>query len=194
MTTAAAESLPRSTDMMAPVGAEAADWQAKVDAARRGRADPDPVRAAQEETVREVKREVAEAGGGEVSADEDEDLIMATQSLPHMCPITKMVLENPVTCQSCSHTYSLAAITAHIRNSSRHGGGAPCPVAGCRSRVTMKTIRPDRRVAAHVERYMRLQSAGGSSSAAAAAAESLDLEDDDDDDDGEEDEEGEDEE
>lgn len=178
-----------------------ADWRARLAEARRERSDPDEVARLQDKAAADVRRRVREAEGGELSEDEGEDLVMATQSLPTMCPLTRELLADPVTSTACSHTYSRAAIMQHIRNTSRRGGGAPCPVAGCRGRITAATIKSDRRVAAHVERHARLQSQGGgdgdgkggasSSSSAAAASATVDLDDDDDDDDGEDDEEDE---
>jgi len=54
----------------------------------------------------------------EMDTQEDEDLVMGQVKKSLYCPITKTLLEDPVTNQQCKHSYSRAAILQHIRKRS----------------------------------------------------------------------------
>lgn len=78
---------------------------------------PDPDRFRDMEQYQEFRKQVWEAtheGGappeeGNVD-DEDEDIVISTQKVSLICPITKKLLEDPVMAPGCEHVYSKAAI------------------------------------------------------------------------------------
>lgn len=51
----------------------------------------------------------------EMDVDSQGDLVMGQVDKSLKCPITKAFLEEPVTSKVCRHSYSKAAIIAHIR-------------------------------------------------------------------------------
>lgn len=51
----------------------------------------------------------------EVDMDSQGDLVMGQVDKSLKCPITKAFFEDPATSKVCKHSYSKAAIIAHIR-------------------------------------------------------------------------------
>ncbi|RKP27526.1 zinc-finger of the MIZ type in Nse subunit-domain-containing protein [Syncephalis pseudoplumigaleata] len=62
--------------------------------------------------------------------EEDDDIIEMAQHVSLICPLTTMIMEDPVTSASCKHSFSKRAIVEYIQ---RYQGSerAPCPVTGC---------------------------------------------------------------
>ena len=52
-------------------------------------------------------------------------------------------MEEPVKNVNCGHSYSRAAIEAHIRNNRNRVQGTHCPVAGCAHNVSRDTLEDD---------------------------------------------------
>ncbi|ETV98435.1 hypothetical protein, variant, partial [Aphanomyces invadans] len=75
--------------------------------------------------------------GIEREEDEDEDvMVQESNSLRNMsCPITQMIMQDPVKNPECGHTYSKVGIESHLKHKQS------CPVAGCRKRV--QNLEPD---------------------------------------------------
>ena len=60
--------------------------------------------------------------------EEDEDIVIAGESRDWRCPLSMVVLEDPVTSKKCPHSFEKAAFRDYLRTSM---GTAPCPVSGC---------------------------------------------------------------
>lgn len=86
----------------------------KLQASRKTSYDPNthPIVQQFSERVREDDEESSEEEG---SGDEEGDLVVGQVDKSLKCPITKVYFEEPVTSQVCKHSYSKAAIIAHIR-------------------------------------------------------------------------------
>ena len=74
-----------------------------------------------------------------VSDDSGNDVIVATQKQSLICPLTQATFVNPVTNESCGHTYSHDAILAMARAERR----VPCPIIGCDRHVVVSKLRPN---------------------------------------------------
>ncbi|KAI7860264.1 zinc-finger of the MIZ type in Nse subunit-domain-containing protein, partial [Circinella umbellata] len=72
--------------------------------------------------------------------DDDDDVVVGHVTLSTTCPITQSFLENPVTSQTCKHTYSKYAIMELIRKSR---GRVQCPNSGCSQLVTANVLVED---------------------------------------------------
>lgn len=90
----------------------------------------------------EFYRQVMEALGKETSAndDEDDDIHYVAAAIPSSsaslkCPITAVLMEDPVQNPICGHTYSLAGIRQHLSNAGNRA--CRCPVAGCMNRTAI---------------------------------------------------------
>ncbi|KAF2075921.1 hypothetical protein CYY_002769 [Polysphondylium violaceum] len=81
--------------------------------------------------------------------DEDEDLVIASQTFDINCPISKKILEDPVRSKDCNHVFSKVHIYALL---SQNRGGMLCPVAGCSKRVDASKLELS---AEHVEMVKR---------------------------------------
>eukprot|EP00761_Pharyngomonas_kirbyi_P001445 gb/GECH01001449.1/.p1 GENE.gb/GECH01001449.1/~~gb/GECH01001449.1/.p1 ORF type:complete len:276 (+),score=88.09 gb/GECH01001449.1/:1-828(+) len=83
---------------------------------------------------------------------EDEDVIVGTQDTSNVsslvCPITKMLFEEPVKCVTCKHTYEKEAIIRLIGRKREQ----ECPVAGCNGLVSRDTLEPDVEMETRVQR------------------------------------------
>ena len=64
-------------------------------------------------SFRSAEEESEDEEGTEM--DSQGDLVMGQVDKSLKCPITKAFLEDPVTSKVCKHSYSRAAIIAHIR-------------------------------------------------------------------------------
>jgi E3 SUMO-protein ligase NSE2 len=74
---------------------------------------------------RQGRRSAAE----EEEEDEDEDLIVAGEVMDIRCPLTRAVMQQPYTSETCRHTFEKAAIIEFLR--SQPGRKARCPQTGC---------------------------------------------------------------
>ncbi len=91
----------------------------ELQAARKATYDPrtHPIIMDFSERVRggdEEEEGEEEEGGGEG------DLVVGQVDRSLKCPLTRVFLEDPVTSRVCKHSYSSAAIRAHIRQQQRY--------------------------------------------------------------------------
>ncbi|KAF9220964.1 hypothetical protein BS17DRAFT_786274 [Gyrodon lividus] len=91
---------------------------------------------------------------GDVS-DDDDDLEIGGVTQDYKCPITLVILENPMTSQVCGHAYSAAAIQDYLRRAG--GDGKPCPASGCNKRITMDQLQADKDLEKRVKIVARRQ-------------------------------------
>ncbi|KAJ2723771.1 hypothetical protein GGI07_002389 [Coemansia sp. Benny D115] len=91
------------------------------------------------------------------TADEGDDVLVAGARATYKCPITATWLIEPVTSDTCGHSFSRAAITQYLQ---RH---RTCPVDGCRTQLSMGGVHRnhvlERRVAQHLRRLEEQESA-----------------------------------
>ena len=101
----------------------------------------------------ELYRQVCSIMGQDLASNADEEIqVMGQpQAASLTCPITTVLLEDPVKSTVCQHTYSRAAITAHIA-----GHHNQCPVPGCHNdKLTMKELVKDDEMEIMVRREKR---------------------------------------
>ncbi|KAF9242585.1 hypothetical protein BU15DRAFT_86778 [Melanogaster broomeanus] len=91
---------------------------------------------------------------GDVS-DDDDELEIGGVTQDYRCPITLMILENPMTSQVCGHSYSGAAIQDYLKKAGVNG--KPCPTSGCNKRITMDQLQPDKDLEKRVKMAARRQ-------------------------------------
>jgi hypothetical protein len=88
--------------------------------------------------------------------DDSDFVVTTTQEQNLKCPITRTMLQSPVTNKSCGHHYSKAAITEMLK--SKKGNQAlTCPVTGCSAKVTQKSLEDDRDLDLLIQREMLKQ-------------------------------------
>ncbi|KAH0831931.1 zinc-finger of the MIZ type in Nse subunit-domain-containing protein [Lanmaoa asiatica] len=88
------------------------------------------------------------------SSGEDDDLEVGGVTQDYKCPITLMVLEDPMTSTVCGHSYSRAAIQEFLK---RAQYGKPCPASGCNKRITMDDLKADKALEKRVKIAARRQ-------------------------------------
>ncbi|KAI6122486.1 hypothetical protein EDD16DRAFT_1691819 [Pisolithus croceorrhizus] len=74
--------------------------------------------------------------------DDDDDLEIGGVTQDYKCPITLTTLVNPMTSKVCGHSFSGAAIQEYLQKAREDG--IACPAAGCKKRLTMAMLRPDK--------------------------------------------------
>ncbi|KAI6147499.1 hypothetical protein BKA82DRAFT_139549 [Pisolithus tinctorius] len=79
---------------------------------------------------------------GDGSDDDDEDLEIGGVTQDYKCPITLTTLVNPMTSKVCGHSFSGDAIQEYLQRA--RADGIACPAAGCKKRLTMAVLRPDK--------------------------------------------------
>jgi E3 SUMO-protein ligase NSE2 len=77
------------------------------------------------------KRGHGQAGGSnaEEAKDEDDDLVIAGETLSFVCPLSLQEFTEPYSNQHCSHTFEKSAIVEFIRSSPN--STVQCPQTGC---------------------------------------------------------------
>lgn len=104
---------------------ETTDFSLAIDAALQDpKLQSQHVDMAQEKMYRDVLDHLGESGGG----DDDICCVAATGASSLKCPITAMLLEDPVRNTLCHHTYSRNGIRQHMRTKGRN---CRCPFPGC---------------------------------------------------------------
>ncbi|KAF8133644.1 hypothetical protein EV363DRAFT_1448333 [Boletus edulis] len=88
---------------------------------------------------------------GDPSDDEDE-LEVGGVTQDYKCPITLVILEEPMTSTLCGHSYSRAAIQEFLRAGRT---GQLCPASGCNKRITMDQLRVDKELEKRIKIAMR---------------------------------------
>jgi len=85
--------------------------------------------------------------------DDAEFVVSTTQEHNLKCPITRKILENPVTNKPCNHHYSKDAIMEMIRHASTgRAKQVNCPVTGCSAKVTAKSIEDNKDLELMIQR------------------------------------------
>ncbi|CAG8788308.1 1587_t:CDS:2 [Gigaspora margarita] len=80
----------------------------------------------------------------------DDEIVMGKQKESLYCPITTLLLEEPVTSNVCKHTFSKDAIMQLIR---RNMNSVPCPMTGCDKYIMEHNLQPNKRIERKVEQY-----------------------------------------
>jgi len=88
--------------------------------------------------------------------DDAEFVVTTTQEQNLKCPITRTLLQSPVTNKSCGHHYSKSSIMELLK-SQRKNAILTCPVTGCSAKVTTKSLEDDKDVELLVQREIAKQ-------------------------------------
>ncbi|CAG8442632.1 8948_t:CDS:2 [Scutellospora calospora] len=80
----------------------------------------------------------------------DDEIVMGRQKESLYCPITTLLLEEPVTSNVCKHTFSKDAIMQLIR---RNMNTVPCPMTGCDKHIMEHNLQPNKRIERKVQQY-----------------------------------------
>ncbi|KAJ1330416.1 hypothetical protein BSLG_009550 [Batrachochytrium salamandrivorans] len=85
------------------------------------------------------------------AANEDEDVVMTTQTVSYKCPITLQIMVNPVTSRVCKHSFSDAIFQSFT------SGVAfiVCPIAGCDKNIRAADLKPDAALKRKVTAWLR---------------------------------------
>ena len=84
-----------------------------------------------------------------------DDLVMMQKEVSLMCPLTKKLMEVPVTSKKCHHSFSKSAILSHIRHYSQRRGQPKCPIGGCDQIVTETDLEPNTDLQKAIRRKQR---------------------------------------
>ncbi|WFD27997.1 hypothetical protein MNAN1_003005 [Malassezia nana] len=88
--------------------------------------------------------------------DEDEDdLVVGGTVQQFRCPLTALLLNDPVVNVRCGHAYSRQAVRDYMRERRREATHVPCPAAGCPERLSERFLQEAPDLARRVERYQR---------------------------------------
>ncbi|CAI2191482.1 1094_t:CDS:2 [Funneliformis geosporum] len=85
--------------------------------------------------------------------NEDDDLVVGPQKESLHCPITTLLLENPVTSDLCKHTFSKDAI---MQLMSRNGNVIPCPIPGCDKQIMEHNLKENKRLVRKVVEHVKM--------------------------------------
>ena len=88
------------------------------------------------------------------------DLVMTQKEVSLVCPLTKKLMEDPVTSKKCHHSFSKSAILSHIRNYRQRRGHAKCPIGGCDQKVVEADLEPNADLEKAVRRKQREERLG----------------------------------
>ncbi|CAO1631741.1 unnamed protein product [Sympodiomycopsis kandeliae] len=88
---------------------------------------------------------------GDNEQDEDDDFAVGGTILDFKCPITMAILENPVTCKKCKHSYSKEAMPDYFARQAT----VTCPKAGCVTKMSKSDLFDDKALAKRVQGYKR---------------------------------------
>ncbi|KAN0019614.1 hypothetical protein ACTFIU_002831 [Dictyostelium citrinum] len=69
--------------------------------------------------------------------DEDADLVLASQTISIVCPLSQATLVEPVRAEKCLHVFSKAIIFQMFKNSAQ----IPCPIAGCGHQIGKNQLK-----------------------------------------------------
>ncbi|KAJ1920871.1 hypothetical protein IWQ60_006911 [Tieghemiomyces parasiticus] len=126
---------------------------------------PDQEKYGRSDAYREFRERVWEVNHNEplppiFNDASDDELIVNTQVVSLICPLTRQVFYEPVKSAACGHCYSKAAILDLIRQSGT--SSVPCPIPGCHANVAMGSLQPDRVLERKVARHLAVVRASGS--------------------------------
>lgn len=116
-------------------------------------------------------------GGDDDDSDEELTIVnnAASSGDPWICPMTRTAMVDPVTSQTCGHSFSKEAILVHLRSK------RTCPVPGCLNRsMTPSELKENLELAQHVRRQNRRANALREQQSMTQALVDVDEDDDDD--------------
>eukprot|EP00762_Andalucia_godoyi_P005916 ANDGO_00107.mRNA.1 E3 SUMO protein ligase NSE2 len=88
-------------------------------------------------------------------SDDDDDMEIVGTQRSYVCPITKSLFVDPMKCTLCGHHYSKEAIFRYLRSADSRG--VRCPVAGCKTQVSVTVLVDDPIMAQQTELHTRTQ-------------------------------------
>ncbi|KAG8214475.1 hypothetical protein J3R82DRAFT_9528 [Butyriboletus roseoflavus] len=88
-------------------------------------------------------------------SDDENELEVGGVTQDYKCPITLVVLEDPMTSTVCGHSYSRAAIQEFLKWAGRVGKS--CPASGCNKQITMDDLKVDKELEKRVKIAARRQ-------------------------------------
>jgi len=83
--------------------------------------------------------------------EEEEELVMMDAKISLKCPVSGMLLEDPVKNTLCGHIYSRQAILGLIGSKRT----IPCPFAGCSKMVSKRTLVNDLQTQRELKKHVR---------------------------------------
>ncbi|KAK5579218.1 hypothetical protein RB653_008897 [Dictyostelium firmibasis] len=83
--------------------------------------------------------------------DEDEDLVVASQTISIICPLSQGILNEPVRAEICGHVFSKNIILQMFRNFAQ----IPCPIAGCGRQINKNQLKRAIDIEETVKRELR---------------------------------------
>ncbi|WFD20369.1 hypothetical protein MCAP1_002613 [Malassezia caprae] len=86
---------------------------------------------------------------------DDDELVVGGTVQQFRCPLTALLLEDPVVSSACGHAFSRAAIYTYLQERRVETRHVPCPAAGCPERVSERLLHDAPELARRVERYQR---------------------------------------
>lgn len=97
--------------------------------------------------------DMIEAEPGDVA--DDDELVVGGTVQQFRCPLTALLLDDPVVSSACGHAYSRVAIHTYLQERRLETRHVPCPAAGCPERVSERLLQDAPELARRVERYQR---------------------------------------
>ncbi|CAG8510851.1 9781_t:CDS:10 [Funneliformis mosseae] len=88
-----------------------------------------------------------------MNQNEDDDLVVGPQKESLHCPITTLLLDNPVTSELCKHTFSKDAI---MQLMSRNGNVISCPIPGCDKQIMEHNLKENKRLVRKVVEHVKM--------------------------------------
>jgi len=88
--------------------------------------------------------------------DDSDFVVTTTQEQNLKCPITRTLLEHPVTNKSCGHHYSKTPILEMLKLT-KNKAGLTCPVTGCSAKVNAKSLEDDKDLELLIQREIEKQ-------------------------------------
>lgn len=80
---------------------------------------------------------------------EDDDILETTQStqINTLCPISRVVMKNPVRSRLCKHAFEKESLAFYLQTQKDR----PCPVAGCSRRISPDVVEEDLELQVQIE-------------------------------------------
>lgn len=103
-----------------------------------------------------VRNPGARAGPSQTQEETiSDDLVLMQKEISLVCPLTKKIMEDPVTSKKCQHSYSKSAILSHIRLYRQRRGHPKCPIGGCDQTVKENDLEPNADLEKAIRRKQR---------------------------------------
>ena len=88
---------------------------------------------------------------------EDEDVVVeesGCDAARMKCPLTQNVIDTPLTCTQCGHSFERDAILQYVTNKRGQTTTKPCPVAGCNAQINPnENLKQDPELEVKLQRY-----------------------------------------